>query len=219
MGLRRLRVLVVLVLALGSCLLWADAAGAILRGRPPTRATRGSNTELRLTSTGSGTSVNGFIAERSNPFDPVTDGYPTCGPTTTCSGFASKNESFAGVIHALPIGGGDELSLYCIDINTDTFIGYGYHLGTWDAATVPNVGYVARLLEEYYPNTNEPAALTDLNRKAAAVQAAVWFFSDRYVVSTSDPLHNAVVAIVDQVINPGRLSSRRRPASPSPRRM
>ena len=205
MGLARLRVLVVLVLALGSCLLWADAAGAILRGRPPTRATRGSNTELRLSSTGVGTSVTGFIADRSNPFDPVHDGYPTCGPTSTCSGFASKNESFAGVIHALPIGGGDELSLYCIDISTDTFIGYGYHLGTWDAATVPNVGYVARLLEEYYPNTNEPAALTDLNRKAAAVQAAVWFFSDRYVLSTSDPLHDAVVAIVDQVIHDGPL--------------
>ena len=69
----------------------------------------------------------------------------------------------------------------------------GTRLGTWDAANVPNVGYVARLLNEYYPNTDEPAALTDLNQKAAAVQAAIWFFSDRYVLSTSDPLHNAVV--------------------------
>ena len=96
-----------------------------------------------------------------------------------------------------PTGGGDDLSLYCIDINTDTLIGIGYDLGTWDAANVPKVGYVARLLNEYYPNTNEPAALTDLNQKAAAVQAAIWFFSDRYVLSTSDPLHDAVVAIVD----------------------
>ena len=63
----------------------------------------------------------------------------------------------------------------------------------------PRVGYVARLLNEYYPHTDEPAALTDPNQKAAAVQAAIWFFSDRYVLSTSDPLHNAVAAIVNKV--------------------
>ena len=69
----------------------------------------------------------------------------------------------------------------------------------------PRVGYVARLLNDYYPHTNEPAALTDLNQKAAAVQAAIWFFSDRYVLSTADPLHNAVVAIVNKVQDDGPL--------------
>ena len=51
------------------------------------------------------------------------------------------------------------MTLYCIDINTDTYIGNGYALGTWDDANVPNVGYVARILDEYYPNTNEPSSL------------------------------------------------------------
>ena len=55
------------------------------------------------------------------------------------------------------------------------------------------------------PTTNEPAALTDLNQKAAAVQAAIWFFSDRYVLNTSDPLHDAVVEIVDQIRSEGPL--------------
>ena len=55
-----------------------------------------------------------------------------------------------------------------------------------------------RLLNDYYPHTNEPATLTNLNQKAAAVQAAIWFFSDRYVLSTADPLHDAVVAIVNE---------------------
>ena len=123
------------------------------------------------------------------------------------------------MIHGAPSGGGATLNLYCIDINTDTYGGIGYVLGTWDAGGVPNVGYVARLLNEYYPNTDEPAALTDLNQKAAAVQAAIWFFSDRYVLSTSDPLRNAVVAIVDKVRSEGPLVSRHRPASPSPRRV
>ena len=57
---------------------------------------------------------------------------------------------------------------------------------------MPNVNYVAQVLDNYYPKTNEPAALTDLNQKAAAVQAAIWFFSDRYVLNTSDPLHDTV---------------------------
>ncbi len=78
-------------------------------------------------------------------------------------------------------------------------------MGTWDAANVPNVGYVARLLNEYYPHTNEPTALTNLDQKAAAVQAAIWFFSDRYVLSTSDPLRKTVVAIVNRVRSLGPL--------------
>ena len=104
------------------------------------------------------------------------------------------------MIHGTPTGGGAILNLYCIDINTDTTTGIGYELGSWDAGGVsPRVGYVARLLNDYYPHTDEPAALTDPNQKAAAVQAAIWFFSDRYVLNTSDPLHDAVVAIVNKV--------------------
>ena len=48
-------------------------------------------------------------------------------------------------------------NLYCIDINTDTWGGIGYALGTWDASNVRNVGFVARILNEYYPNTDLPA--------------------------------------------------------------
>lgn len=157
-----------------------------------------------MTGTGYGTSVTGFIADASNPFDPVADGYPTSNPTT---GFTPKDEGFAGIIYAQPPGGGANSSLYCIDINTYTYPGIGYALGTWDAANVPNVGYVARLLNDYYPNTDEPSSLTDLNQRAAAVQAAIWFFSDRYVLSTSDPLHDIVAAITAQIISEGPLPS------------
>ena len=37
------------------------------------------------------------------------------------------------------------------------------------------------------------------------MQAAIWFFSDRYVLSTSDPLHDAVVGIVNHIIAEGPL--------------
>ena len=49
------------------------------------------------------------------------------------------------------------------------------------------------------------AALTNLNQKAAAVQAAIWFFSDSYVLSTSDPLRGTVVDIVNHIRSEGPL--------------
>ena len=156
-----------------------------------------------MSGTGPGQGVTGFIADPSNPFDPVVDGYPPRNPPAP--GFHPKDEGFAGIIYGTPAGGGATLKLYCIDINTLTYGGIGYALGTWDAANVPNVGYVARLLNDYYPNTNQPAALTNLNQKAAAVQAAIWFFSDRYVLSTSDPLRGTVVDIVNHIRSEGPL--------------
>ena len=59
------------------------------------------------------------------------------------------------------------------------------------------------MLAEYYPNTNEPSTLTNSNDKAAVVQAAVWFFTDRYVLNTDDSLRPAVAALVTAVISKG----------------
>ena len=109
------------------------------------------------------------------------------------------------------MGGGDEIDLYCIDINTDTYVGNGYALGTWDEASVPHVGYVARILDDYYPNTSQPSSLPE-NERAAAVQAAVWFFSDNFVVSTSESIEPTVASIVDAVIEAGPISQ---PSPPS----
>lgn len=190
----------VLVLTCAVSLLDASGAMAVGGAGPEAPATSRSNTDLVINRLGSGQGVRGFIPNAANPFDPVADAYPAADPPTgPGSGWATLNEGFAGIIHTKPPPGGDELSLYCIDISTGTNIGYGYALGTWDAGNVPNVGYVARLLNRYYPHTDEPAALTNLNQRAAAVQAAIWFFTDRYVLSTSDPLHAAVVAIVNEI--------------------
>lgn len=199
------RALALLALVFGALLTVVAPTSAVLVGVQPRAQSRlraATNTQIVLSRTGSGRGVTGFIADPSNPFDPVREGYPAGNPT---SGFTPKNESFAGIIHARPTGGGAELSLYCIDIETSTYIGAGYGLGTWDSANVPNVGYVARLLDDYYPSTGEPSSLGNLDEKAAAVQAAIWFFSDRYVLSTSDRLRGTVAAIVDHVIALGPL--------------
>ena len=104
-----------------------------------------------------------------NPFDPVLDGYPTSNPTT---GFTPKDEGFAGIIFGQPTDGSPTLSLYCFDLFTDTWPGIGYALGTWDAATVPNVGYVARILNEYYPFVPEPARRTGQHHRAGGRRAS-----------------------------------------------
>jgi Domain of unknown function (DUF5979)/Thioester domain len=205
------RVLVLPALAVAAMLLLAVPAGAVVvQGKAKARATLRTNTDMVVTDWFPGQGVNGFIANKGNPFDPVKDGYPASNPDTTTGLWSPKGEGFAGVIHGKPTDGGPTLNLYCIDINTDTWGGIGYTLGTWDASGVPNVGYVARLLNDYYPNTNEPTAFPNgtpmnSNQTAASVQAAIWFFSDRYVLNTSDELHDAVVAIVNAVIKAGPL--------------
>ncbi len=153
-----------------------------------------------MTGTGYGRGVSGFIADPGSTFDPVKTPYPTSPP----AGFYPKDEGFAGIIYARPLAGGADLRLYCIDILTATYAGIGYSLGKWDETNVPNVDYVARLLNEYYPNTSEPV-LTNLNETAAAVQAAIWYFTDRYVLNSSDPLHGTVAGIVDAIQRAGPL--------------
>jgi Domain of unknown function (DUF5979)/Thioester domain len=167
------------------------------------RSGTGGATELIMRGTGPGQGVTGFIAKTDNPFDPLT-GYPATDPTT---GFDVLNEGFAGIITASPPSGGNTLQMYCIDIRTLTQGGYGYTLGDWDAANVPLVGHIGRILNSYYPATTSPTSLAEVNQKAAAVQAAIWFFSDKYVLSTSSPLHDAVAAIVTEVIAAGPLVS------------
>ena len=202
--------LVVPALALGLLMLQVATAGAVPRHGPPARkAKAGTTTEMTVTDWSPGQGVTGFIGNAA--FDPADEGYPASDPTNDPR-FTNKNESFAGVIHGTPTDGGETLDLYCIDINTDTTTGIGYALGTWDASSVRNVGYVARILNEYYPHTDEPAALTNLDQKAAAVQAAIWFFSDRYVLSTNDPVHDATVAIVNRILGEGALPA---PTPPS----
>jgi hypothetical protein len=193
---RRIAFAAVLVVTL---LAAAAPASAVVRPNPTGTERAGSNTEMRFTSVGPGRAVDGFIANVDNPFDPVSSGYPASDPPTT--DWTHQPEGFAGDIIGTPTDNGPPLHLYCIDIRTITTFGTGYQLGTWDDANVPHVGYVAQLLTHYFPNTTAPTNLPNAADKAAAVQAAIWFFSDRYVLSTSDPLHDAVAAITDNVIN------------------
>ncbi len=127
----------------------ATSASAVWTPGAP-RAGTGAATELIMRGTGPGQGVTGFIAQTNNPFNPL-NGYPATNPTT---GFDVLNEGFAGIITASPPSGAPTLQMYCIDIRTLTQGGYGYTLGDWDAANVPLVGYIGRILNSYYPTTD-----------------------------------------------------------------
>jgi len=193
------RLAVLLALALGVFLVQVAPAGAVAHPGPihHRRAPRSSG-ELVWNVLAHGVyGVDGFLP--TGAFDP-TQGYPT----DTTDGYTPTHEYFAGIIVGEPTDGSPNVSLYCIDIKTDTYPGTAYNLGTWGAANVPNVGYVSRILDEYYPHIPTAPAGLDEDQRAAAVQMAIWFFSDGFVASTDDlVLYNAVVAIVDHVLSEG----------------
>lgn len=186
------------VLVLGASAGWA----LFTPGPPPPGGPRGgTSSEMLMSGTGSGGGVDGFIGPTGSISDPTVP-YPSAPP----AGFTSHPEGFAGIIFGTPTGGGATLSLYCIDILTLTYGGVGYNLGTWDASNVHNVGFVAYLLNHYFPNVpTAPAGLGSDNERAAAVQASIWYFSDNYVLSTTDPLRPAVTAIVEDARTNGPL--------------
>ncbi len=191
---RTLRAIAVFFLCAVLALLGAGPASAVAVG-PGVPSVRSTNTQLIFTSTGAGQGVTGYIANPDNPYDPSVQPYPTDDPS---SGFSRQDEGFAGIINAQPPGGGDDVKMFCIDIRTNTYPGLGYALGTWDSANVPSVGLVARLLNNYYPNIDQPTGLSD-NERAAAVQASIWYFTDRYVLRTEERLHDVVAGIVAAV--------------------
>ena len=44
------------------------------------------------------------------------------------------------------------------------------------------------------------------------MQAAIWFFTDRYVLNTADPLHGEVVKIVDHIRDAGPVGEQPKPS-------
>ncbi|WP_426308651.1 thioester domain-containing protein [Cellulosimicrobium sp. E-16] len=157
---------------------------------------RGPFTELSITALGAGQAVAGSTAP--DGFDPLA-GYPADVP----AGSTQDNASFAGTIQVTDAVSGQTAFTYCIDLLTDTEVGVNYELGTWDEANVPNLGYIGYILDGYYPITAEPAGAATDAARAAAVQSAIWFFSDSYVLATTDPLRPLVAQIVADALANG----------------
>ena len=177
---------------------FAVPAQAVFSGESPGAEVPSDITEITMTGTGAGQAVTGGLP--TGAFDPTT-GYPEDVP----AGYEPANEGFAGIITTVDAVGNTQ-QMYCIDIRTSTYTGLGYESGTWDESNVPNIGYVNRVLNSYYPDQpGLPDAPSD-NVRAAAVQAAVWFFSDGYVLQDTDPIRPYTAAIVADVLAAGPLT-------------
>lgn len=183
----------------------AAPAQAIFSGPAPGGEVRAANVEVIMTGTGAGTGVTGGLPPVDTPFVP-TAGYPSDVP----AGYVTLAASFAGVITTVDNDGNTQ-QMYCIDIRTSTYAGLGYESGSWDESNVPNIGYVNRILNSYYPDQPGFPVAPSVNDQAASVQAAIWFFSDGYVLAATDPLRTLVEEIVAAVLLAGPLTE---PAPP-----
>lgn len=176
------------------------AAAIMLVGLPAHAADDPPPPDLVMTGTGAGLSVNGWLVPAGEDRDPLA-GYPADNP----AGY-ERNSGFAGIIKARAALTGETLDMYCIDLRTPTNPGMGYEHGTWDEANVPYTGYVARILAGYYPNTGAPLDAPGNNTRAAAVQAAIWFFSDGYVLDIGSPVRPYTEAVVADALDAGPLA-------------
>lgn len=150
--------------------------------------------------TGAGETFGGL--EAPHTFNPL-HGYPSPGYDT--GGFTTVAAGFGGVILGATLAG-STVSLYCVDHNTETSPGIGYDPGAWNLSNVPHLGYVLRILQHHYPATGQPATAPTDNRRAAAVQAAIWFFTDRFVLATGDARFALTAQIVTAALAEGAVA-------------
>ncbi len=138
--------------------------------------------------------VNAFplIGSAAGAQDPTND--PTLGYPAFPGALTPGNVTTAQI--QLKDTFGSALGLaYCVDLSTETRVGTNYDAGDWTQTTVPNLDYVAYILGAYFPNTSAPTGLSSTD-KTAAVQAAIWFFTDHFILTDTSPLRSATGAIV-----------------------
>jgi len=88
---------------------------------------------------------------------------------------------YAGIIYITLDGDTTQYPTYCIDIDISTQNGNRYELD--GSGADPNIIWI---LNNYYPNTGLPDGLTN-TEKGAAVQLAIWHFSNGLDLSSGTP--------------------------------
>jgi len=122
----------------------------------------------------------------------------------------SNHSGFAGLINVTVDGVPSQT--YCIDIGHHISSGQTQEEADWADANVPNIETVARILNNYYPNTNGslPGAYLlsgSNNQLAASVQAAIWHFTDSFDLNPGNDAtvvsnYNAILAAVADGVLP-----------------
>lgn len=178
------------VIAAALVLMTVTPAQAVVSPESLADEATGPNTEIVLTSLGAGTNVTAYAPPTVIVQDPLAP-YPDAPP----SDYVAQTV-FAGVINTQSV---DDPSLtaqmYCINLRVSTYAGIGYESGTWDESAVPNVGYVTYILNNYFP-ANPTAPPGAPATQAAAVQTAIWYFTDGLVLGSQSPAVRAAAAAI-----------------------
>lgn len=156
--------------------------------------------QLTVTGAGTGLTLNAFVGPET--FNPL-GGYPPATFDPLANGFTpADNPVFAGTINATNTAG-VSVATYCVDLLTDTESGLSYNAAPWADAQIANLGFIARIVNDYFPQTGEPSEAANNAQRAAAVQAAIWFFSDRVVIDNTSPVYPLASSIVSEVLAAG----------------
>ncbi|WP_374460448.1 thioester domain-containing protein [Microbacterium sp.] len=189
----------------GALLATAIAAAMVLFGATPASALwdpdpvlprAGFFTQVTITGSQYPTNVTGELTTLA----PTPGAYPATGASV-------EAVSPQLITIADPVSGATA-SAYCIDFSTETGIGAGYNIGEWDASNVPNLDYINYILNNYFPfNTANPLSGLPLSQQVAAVQSAIWYFSDGFVLATGTnaTIRNATAAVVQAALDSGGL--------------
>ncbi|QGG41461.1 thioester domain-containing protein [Aeromicrobium yanjiei] len=204
-----LRVFVALIMLGGLLLVGSSAHAEPIPTRADPAFSSSPFTELQIGPITGALGVSDVDAyDAPSDFDPLS-GYPTTIP----GGWDAHNLPYAGLIPASDSEGNDVLT-YCIDLFTTTQSGVTYERGDWNDANVRNLGYVAYILQNYYPTEPDNPPGVANNVRSAAVQSAIWFFSDNLVLDpNAEPeLYDLTSDIVADAIANGPATE---PAQPS----
>ena len=163
-------------------------AHASIDDAAPVDAGTGSNTEIVITGVSEGLRLTGYLPPTAIVPEPTTP-YPDSPPADYTS-----RSGFIGIITTKSVNDPSSTGeMYCIAARTPTAVGVGYQSGTWSESTVPNIGYVTYILNNYYPAVAAPAGLTP-NQQAAATQSAIWYFTDGLVLGAENEVVRTAAA-------------------------
>jgi TQXA domain-containing protein len=112
--------------------------------------------------------------------------------TGNVEGISGEVSYFAGILH-ITIDGGPETDAYCVDVHSEISI------GDTEPQIPPDypcqVGYV---LNNAYPQENRIGSrLLSDSSEAAAVQAAIWYFTDGFTVTGPPDVVDRTASIID----------------------
>ncbi|QEW02572.1 thioester domain-containing protein [Microbacterium lushaniae] len=161
-------------------------------GAPVIESPDGPDTAIELASTGAGQRISGGYPATAVVPDPQAD-YPAAPP----AGYTVRS-GFAGVLNVARVSDLSQRGqVFCISARTPAYVGVGYESGSWSESEVANLGQVAYILNNYYPAVpGAPATLGTPNQRAAAVQAAIWYFTDGFVLDPADSVRAATAEII-----------------------